>query len=243
MSKSTTSFREFYEQHKKRAEKRPVIVPAEIAEILGRPPLLEGDDQDWYEDTRAKFAAVLKPEDAVIWIFVEDFAYYTAEILRCRRTKAALIDTARKAALCEMLGPIVEGKLKIEVPITDILDTYFVSAGVQDTIRDILGFTVEDLTARAFRFQHEELAAIEKELKSLEASRMAVLREIELRRILVARRLRETSQQILNAAEVTVVSVQSTPNVPNLVEVAQPPAANDDLNAARNEEQPPHSIK
>ena len=87
MDDPNTTFREFWK--KKQEARKLTAPPLEVAAILGAEPVLFGEDHDWYAETRAKFAAVIKPEDCVIWVFVDDFAYYTAEILRGRRHKIA----------------------------------------------------------------------------------------------------------------------------------------------------------
>jgi hypothetical protein len=230
MSEPKETFRQWNDAKKK--ARKPSVVPPEVAEILGKPALLAGEDRDWYEDTRAKFAAAIKPEDCVVWIFVDDFAYYTSEILRYRRLKAATVDSARLLAVHQMVSePISSGQVKIKSTIDDLVEAYFRSGAWRLYVEETFGITPDFVNSSACRYMQSELVAIDKTLASLETRRMMVLREIELRRLLVARRLREISRQLLIDADARPASPEPT-SVAAVGPVAA--AANDDLNAAQS---------
>ena len=184
----TLAFREWLEA--KRKARKPSVVPTDVAEILGRAPLLDREDRDWYEDTRAKFAAVIKPEDCIVWMFVEDFAYHTTEIYAFGGLKANRIDAARQYLLFDLISePIKQGKVKFNYEIDELIKSYFLSAALRDGVEYLFGIDLDSLTAKAYAEMADEMAAFDKSIASSERSRMKVLREIELRRVLVARRL------------------------------------------------------
>lgn len=234
MSEPKQSFRQWYELKKK--AKKSSVVPTEVAEILGKAPVLLGEDQEWYEETRAKFAAVIKPEDSIIWIFVDEFAYYTAEILRERRMKSALVSLACQQALYELInGPITKGQVKIEIDIDELVVAYFLRGTVMVQIDELFGVNIELITATAYSALRDNLQGIDKSLASLEARRILILREIELRRMAVARRLREISQQIIDTPEANPAPAIPSHAMPRNFEAERPAAANDDLSLGGND--------
>ena len=71
------------------------IIPPEILELLGPPPLLPSEDAKAYYATLAFFARSIRPgEDLITWMLIKDLADHRAEIARYRRLKAALVVAA-----------------------------------------------------------------------------------------------------------------------------------------------------
>jgi hypothetical protein len=174
-------------------------LPPEIEEILGGPPVLFGEDIEWYEKTRGVLAAAIAPEDCIIWIYVEDLTYHTAEILRFRRMKTARLNLGRERVLIEVICDGLKSKriaLKEEADLQEIVAMYFLGGPERDKLDDALGITETLVTARASVYQEETLKLIDKNLASLESRRIKTLREIENRRFAVARRLREKSEEL-----------------------------------------------
>ncbi len=89
------SFRERWAAHQE--ARKAFELPPEIQELLGAPPVLLGEDIEWYEKTRSKFATAIGPEDCIIWILVEDVTYCTAEIRRFREMKITRLNAVRSA--------------------------------------------------------------------------------------------------------------------------------------------------
>jgi hypothetical protein len=67
------------------------IIPPDILELLGPPPLLPHEDVKVYFATLAFFARSIRPgEDLIAWMLIKDLADHRTEIARYRRFKAAL---------------------------------------------------------------------------------------------------------------------------------------------------------
>ena len=64
------------------------LVPAEIAEIFGNPPVLSLEDRQAYDQLMARLALEWKPRNITEWMFVRDIADISWEIFRHRRAIA-----------------------------------------------------------------------------------------------------------------------------------------------------------
>ena len=88
--------------------KPALTIPAEIRTLLGEPPLLISEDPSAYDALLATFAATVRPEDCIEWIYVKDCVDLNWEIRRIRQAKAGIIDVTRKEALRSILESILE---------------------------------------------------------------------------------------------------------------------------------------
>ena len=75
------------------------IVPAEIWELLGPPPVLSTEDTNKYEKALLGFAQCVRPKDFIEWMWVRDLADERLEIQRQRVFKIRLVEEAHKAKL------------------------------------------------------------------------------------------------------------------------------------------------
>jgi hypothetical protein len=65
------------------------IVPAKIRDLLGKPSLLETEDPKQYDDLVVELVRDVKPNDILEWLWLNDVAELTWDILRYRRIKGA----------------------------------------------------------------------------------------------------------------------------------------------------------
>jgi hypothetical protein len=68
------------------------LVPAEIRDVLGEPPLLATEDPNQYDALLAELAREVRPSDFTEWLWVKDIADLTWDIIRYRRIKASYVD-------------------------------------------------------------------------------------------------------------------------------------------------------
>jgi hypothetical protein len=85
------------------------VVPAEIRDMLGKPPLLATEDPNQYYALLAKLAREEKPIGVVEWLWVKDIADLTWDIIRLRRIKAAYVNGQFTSALAPHLKPAANG--------------------------------------------------------------------------------------------------------------------------------------
>ena len=71
------------------------MVPAHIAELLGKAPVLKSEDPKQYQALLSEIARTVKPADVMEWLWVKDIADLTWDILRYRRLKTSWIEAKR----------------------------------------------------------------------------------------------------------------------------------------------------
>jgi hypothetical protein len=71
------------------------VVPAHIAELLGKAPLLKSEDPKQYQALLSEIARTVKPADVMEWLWVKDIVDLTWDILRYRRLKTSWIEAKR----------------------------------------------------------------------------------------------------------------------------------------------------
>ena len=65
----------------------PSRLPSHIAELIGPPPVLRGEDPQQYDTVFSKVAAVVVPADEFEWIWVKDIADALWEGRRVRKMR------------------------------------------------------------------------------------------------------------------------------------------------------------
>jgi hypothetical protein len=75
------------------------LVPADIAQIFGDPPVLSFEDRQAYDQLVAQLALEWKPRNITEWMFVRDIADISWEIFRHRRAIANTFAVSFKKAL------------------------------------------------------------------------------------------------------------------------------------------------
>ena len=76
--------------------------------LLGRPPMLPGEDERAYAALLARVRADVGPKDILEEFWARDVVDLFWQTLRLRRVKASLVTVATRDALVEILAPIVD---------------------------------------------------------------------------------------------------------------------------------------
>ena len=189
------------------------LVPAEIRDMLGKPPLLATEDPNQYDALLTELAREVRPSDFIEWLWVKDIADLTWDIFRYRRIKASYVDGRFRSALVQQLNLALQrdkrasDKSALSFNRDRILDEanklandFIANANTKEKRDKWLkahGVNAESITATSFDAAVDKLEAIERMLASVEYRRNNALQEIEGRRNASGRALRQTSDQII----------------------------------------------
>jgi hypothetical protein len=170
----------------------------DLDQLLGPPPLIEGEDEDAYYALRGRIAVAVKPTDDIEKIWVRDFADNVWEAFRLRQAKASLMRSLARHGVERVITPLVDYHTKDKLvkgwsarergSVKEV-DRLLKKAGLNQSA--IVG---ETLAANLDTFER-----IDGMIMSLEARRNATLREIERRRDGFATRLQRVVNQIEEA--------------------------------------------
>ena len=196
---------------KKRALSADEIVQ-EILALCGEPPLLENEDIGDYLDMLTRLVQVTVPTNGIELIWMNDVAQHTWDILRYRKFKQLI--TMRG-------GEQARSKLVNEMPETPA----FYNRGEKkrnQLLQKFIDDNKDIFVAEGFIERLGDLERIERLIVSAESRRNNVLREIELHRKLVAMRLRETSDTIIEESEQITFVPSDAPENERALELAEP---------------------
>jgi hypothetical protein len=153
-----------------------LVPPDQVQALFGDPPLLRGEDDGVYHTLMDQFTKLVEPRDMIEWWWVKDMTDHTWEVRRLRRFKVLFVELKRDQVHLgrEMLATTIEDPPPEPVP---------------DSEKD----SAEFFMARIDRYKD-----VDRLIASAELRRDRTLREIERRREHLARRLRETSNGIVD---------------------------------------------
>jgi hypothetical protein len=177
----------------------PAALDPELRQILGPPPLFEGESEAAYHQLYDRLRSAVSPKDVIEEIWVRDLADLVWETNRLRRLKAKLMDAARwqgMAAVLESVGiasylakqdasAYASGDSRAKAKVDPML-------GKAKADRAII--EAQTLAARISDFER-----FDRLIMSSESRRNAVLREIDRHREAIALRVREALTEIEDA--------------------------------------------
>jgi hypothetical protein len=175
-------------------------------DVLGRAPLIPGDDSSGYDTLLARVSAAVRPGDFIEEAWVRDVVDLIWEAVRLRRLKAALLTACADRGLRDVLTGInVTG------------NTAFALAGPWaarepaavekvDAILAAAGLGIDHVMAQTLRRHIGEIERIDRMIASAEARRSATLREIAHHREHLAASLRAAANEAIADAEFEVVA-------------------------------------
>jgi hypothetical protein len=156
------------------------LIPPEIADILGPPPLLSTENRQAYDALLTQLVLEWKPRNIIGWTFVDDLANISLEIFRHRRAIANLFAISFKTALRAVLTDVLpEEGCK---PWFDHYDTvkglaqaWFEGPQEQEKVKSELakyGLTAEAIVAQTYVLRRDELHELHRLLAVAEARRI-----------------------------------------------------------------------
>ncbi len=196
---------------KKRALSADEIVE-EIVELCGEPPLLENEDIEHYLDILTRLVQAKMPTNGIELMWMNDVAHHTWDILRYRKFKRLITMRGSEQALSKLVREMSETPA-------------FYNRGEKrrkQLVQKFIADNEDTFVAEGFIERLGDLERIERLIASAESRRNNVLREIELHRKVVAMRLRETSDTIIEESEQISFLPSDAPENERAVELAEP---------------------
>jgi hypothetical protein len=199
-----------------RSKSAPSVMEGSDAQaLLGRPPILQGEDGRAYAELLARVRADVRPRDILEEFWVRDIVDLLWETLRLRRMKASLVAVATRDALAEVLAPLVNGAALDDVstfgpslipkqtPAEELAAGWYrrdakAVTKVEKLLREA-DLSMDDVAAVALRMSLDDVERIERMIVSVEARRSAVLREVARHRAAFAEDLRRSSGSVRDA--------------------------------------------
>ena len=149
-------------------------------------------------------------------MYVTEIAYLVWEILRLRRCKAAIINSALRPALAAILLQLLrkpgEHDYDVEQKAQKLVQAWSSDPAVRRQVSELLGDSQLDhsaIEAEAIRRLGEDLEQCERLLASLESRRNRALRCIADYRGGFARQLRESSDRIIDGKVLALKNTSS----------------------------------
>jgi hypothetical protein len=169
------------------------------ASLLPQPPLLTSESAGEFERLRDALEQEIRPQGIIEQIYVDDLAYMTWEIVRLRRSKAAIITTAFRTSLREVLTRLVPGGA---LEASNLARRWFTDEGVKEDVADLLtqfGLDQFAVEAESIRTFSARLETLERMLSSLESRRDKALYRVADYRANLAHQLRESTDKLIEA--------------------------------------------
>ncbi len=174
----------------------------QLVEILGPPPLLDGENLDAYNALYDRVRSAVAPSDIIEELWVRDVVDLTWETLNLRRMKTRIIESGRSRSLVNMLVPLFEYLNEARDLVRNYLNG---DPDAGNTVAKMLaqvGADESTVRAEAFAARLNTLERVDQLIWRSEMRRNNVLREVDRRRDVLARRLREVLDDVTDAEEV-----------------------------------------
>jgi hypothetical protein len=154
------------------------VVPAEIADIFGHPPVLSTENRQAYDALTTQLALEWKPRDTIEWMFVRDLADISWEILRHRRAIANVFAISFKTALRAVPTDVLP-EFDCYHTAKELAQAWFKGPQEQEKVKSELakyGLTAEAIVAQIYVLRRDELDGLHRWLAVAEARRLAIIR-------------------------------------------------------------------
>lgn len=170
-----------------------------LRDLLGEPPLLQGENGADFEALYDRVSATVGPRDAIEEIWVRDVVDILWEILRLRRLKTNYMRSMSHAGVEKLLEPRVDYRHKNELTKGWALRDREPMKEVKAMLKQS-GLDEKAIEAQTFVANIETLERIDRMLMQLKTRRNIAFREIDRHRAVLAQRLRELALEIEDAA-------------------------------------------
>jgi hypothetical protein len=181
------------------------------SKLLPTSPLLITESQDEFDRIRDALEQELRPRGIVEKMFVADIVHLVWEILRLRRCKAGIINSAFRAALANLLAQAAREPgtyaCEIEEKADELAHGWLSDPKTKEKVLAMLREVQLDesaIEAEAIRSVAADLELLDRLLASLESRRNKALRCIADYRGDLAQRLRRTGDRIIDGQVVAL---------------------------------------
>jgi hypothetical protein len=147
------------------------LIPDDIRQILGKPPLIRGEDPQAYDQLFSQIVVECQPQAMSDWFRAKDVTDAAWEALRLRRMTASVVDLGIRQVGKKLLQPLMSKNAGEEVAAvgkrTDELLAAYIS-GREEAVQQIegtltkVGLDEADLTAAAFEAKLDPLGKLDR---------------------------------------------------------------------------------
>jgi hypothetical protein len=175
--------------------------------VLPKLPLLITESADEFDALRDAFEQEIKPRGIIEQMYVHDICSIVWEILRLRRCKVVIINSAFRSALEDLLERLLrepgqlsyDGRLRIKAQA--LAHLWFVDKEAKKEVSEILsefGLDESAIEAEAISKSSSHLELLDRMLTSLESRRNKALGCVAEYRASLAHQLRESADRIID---------------------------------------------
>jgi hypothetical protein len=173
--------------------------------LLPKSPLLITESADEFDALRDAFEQEIKPRGIIEQMYVHDISSIVWEILRLRRCKVVIINSAFRSALQNLLKQLLRQPGQYEYEVEDeaqaLAQAWFTDQEAKKQVSELLSqFELDEsaIEAEAIRRSSSDLELLDRMLTSLESRRDKALRCVAEYRASLAHRLREGADRIID---------------------------------------------
>jgi len=173
--------------------------------LLPKSPLLITESADEFDALRDAFEREIKPHGIIEQIYVHDISSIVWEILRLRRCKAVIINSAFRSALQNLLKQLLREPGQYEYEVVDeaeaLAQAWFTDQEAKKRVSELLSRVELDesaIEAEAIRRSSSDLELLDRMLTSLESRRNKALGCVAEYRASLAHQLRESADRIID---------------------------------------------
>jgi hypothetical protein len=177
--------------------------------LLPKLPLLITESADEFDALRDAFEREIKPRGIVEQMYVHDICSIVWEILRLRRCKVVIINSAFRSALQNLLKQVLRQPGQYEYDVEDeaeaLAQAWFTDKEAKKRVSELLSRMELDesaIEAEAIRRSSSDLELLDRMLTSLESRRDKALGCVAQYRASLAHQLRESSDRIIDGQDV-----------------------------------------
>ena len=176
--------------------------------LLPKLPLLITESADEFDALRDAFEREIKPRGIIEQMYVHDISAVVWEILRLRRCKVIIINSAFRSALENLLVQLRQpGQQEFQArdPARELAQAWFTDKEAKNQVSELLSrFDLDEsaIEAEAIRKSSSDLELLDGMLASLETRRNKALGCVAEYRASLAHRLRESADRIIDGKEV-----------------------------------------
>ena len=177
--------------------------------LLPKLPLLITESADEFEALRDAFEREIKPQGIIEQMYVDDHGSIVWDILRLRRCKVVIINSAFRNALEHLLVPLLKGPGQYDHEVEDeaeaLAHAWFTDQEAKKQVSETLSrFDLDEsaIEAEAIRTSSSDLELLDRMLTSLESRRNKALGCVAEYRAGLAHQLRESADRIIEGKDV-----------------------------------------
>lgn len=176
--------------------------------LLPKSPLLITESADEFDALRDAFEREIKPQGIIEQMYVHDINSIVWEILRLRRCKVVIINSAFRSALHNLLKQLLRQPGQSEYEVKDeaeaLTQAWFTDQEAKKQVSEILSrFDLNEsaIEAEAIRGSSSDLELLDRMLTSLESRRNKALGCVAEYRASLAHQLRKSADRIIDPKE------------------------------------------